>query len=206
MLNKAIRAARGTHLVFIDGDCIPSTHFLTDHWNERRERKVILGRRAEMSQRWSEELTPEKIRDGSFERLGWKELLESFRGEMFRFEDGIRISSPLLRTLMRRKRGGMLGSNFSAAREDLVAVNGFDELYDGPGCGEDTDIEYRLSLIGVTGLLIRNLAIQFHLHHPRTGTSQKSWDRFHLTVKNTDQPQCAHGIRKQDESVAVRHS
>ncbi|MDH4069472.1 MAG: glycosyltransferase, partial [Ignavibacteria bacterium] len=75
MLNKAIRAARGTHLVFIDGDCIPSTHFLTDHWNERRERKVILGRRAEMSQRWSEELTPEKIRDGSFERLGWKELL-----------------------------------------------------------------------------------------------------------------------------------
>lgn len=196
MLNKAIRAARGSHLVFIDGDCLPSTHFLRDHWSSRRPGGVLLGRRAEMSRRWSDSMTVEKIRNGSYERLGWREFRESLRGEMSRFEEGIRIPSSFLRTILLRRARGMLGSNFSAGKEDLVAINGFDEVYTGPGCGEDTDIEYRLSLIGVTGISMRNLAIQFHLHHPRAGTSQASWDRFHTIVKHSREPRCASGLQQ----------
>lgn len=37
MLNNAIRAARADWLVFTDGDCLPSKHFLLDHWNEREK-------------------------------------------------------------------------------------------------------------------------------------------------------------------------
>ena len=195
MLNKAIQASRGEHIVFIDGDCIPSRHFLLDHWNEREEGKVLLGRRVETSERWSTGLTLEKIRSGEFERMGWEELMDGLRGASLRVEDGIRIPSRLLRKILLRKVRGMLGSNFSVAKTDLVAINGFDELYDGPGCGEDSDVQYRLSLIGVTGKSLRNLAVQYHVYHPRMPVSDPSWDRFEM-VKKSAKAKCDVGLEK----------
>ena len=194
-VNKAIGTAHSDYLVFIDGDCIPSRDFLLDHWTERRENSVLFGRRIEMSKRWSESLTLEKIRSGEFDQVGWKELLESLRGELSHFENGIRIQSRLLRTMLLRTATAMLGSNFSVPKKDMEAVNGFDELYNGPGCGEDTDIQYRLSLIGITGRPLRNLAIQYHVYHPATRTSQDSWDRFHKIVKLSGEPRCRVGIQ-----------
>jgi hypothetical protein len=92
----------------------------------------------------------------------------------------------------------MLGSNFSAWKRDLVEVNGFDEEYDGPGCGEDSDVQYRLGLIGVRGKSLRNLAIQFHLWHPRTAVSDACWDRFER-VKSTTEPRCRRGLEHVQE-------
>ena len=196
MLNNAIRASRADHLVFIDGDCIPSRHFLLDHWNEREEGKVLLGRRVETSERWSRELTLERIRSGAFEHLGWPEVVDGLRGKSLRVEDGIRIPSPILRKVLLRKVRGMLGSNFSAAKRDLIAINGFDELYNGPGCGEDSDVQYRLSLIGITGKSLRNLAVQYHVYHPRMPVSDPSWDRFEL-VKQSAKARCEAGLNKE---------
>ncbi len=196
MLNNAIRASTTDYLVFIDGDCIPSRHFLFDHWREREENRVLLGRRVETSRRWSEELTVEKVRSGEFERYGWREWMDGLRGDSLRVEDGIRIPSAVLRRVLLRSAGGMLGSNFSVAKKHLVAINGFDEMYDGPGCGEDSDVQYRLSLLGVTGKSLRNLAVQYHVWHPRTPTSQASWERFEA-VKKTGRPRCAFGLVKE---------
>jgi len=196
IMNQAIREAKSDYLVFIDGDCIPSGNFLLDHWSEREAGRVLLGRRMETSKRWSNSLSLERIRSGEFERIGWREFGESLRGEFFRFEDGIRIPSKLLRQLLLRHVEGMLGCNFSASKKDLEAVNGFDEMYDGPGCGEDSDLQYRLSLIGVRGKSLRNLAIQFHVHHPATKTSQSSWDRFHTVVKPQQKARCEFGLVK----------
>ncbi len=193
ILNMAIRSARADYLVFIDGDCIPGKDFLLDHWNNRERGKVLMGRRAEMSERWSNLLTLGRIRDGSYDRIGWSEFLDGLKGDALRVEDGIRIPSRILRTILLRKLTGMLGSNFSVAREHLVAINGFDELYAGPGCGEDSDIQFRLSLIGVTGKSIRNLAIQYHVFHAPTKTSQASWDRFQ-EVKARREPRCGAGL------------
>jgi glycosyltransferase involved in cell wall biosynthesis len=193
MLNNAIRASHAGHIVFIDGDCLPSRHFLLDHWNEREHGKVLLGRRVETSERWSRALTLEKIRSGDFERLGWSEIMDGFRGASLRVEDGIRIPNGLVRKILLRTARGMLGSNFSVAKKDLIAINGFDELYTGPGCGEDSDVQYRLSLIGVTGKSLRNLAVQYHVYHPRMPVSDPSWDRFEM-VKKSGVAKCRVGL------------
>ncbi len=195
MLNNAIRASQGGHCVFIDGDCIPGRDFLLDHWQQREEGKVLLGRRAEMSKRWSESLTPESITSGQFEHYGWKEWMDGVRGDALRIEDGLRMPAAWLRRLLLRSVRGMLGSNFSVAKEHLVAINGFDELYNGPGCGEDSDVQYRLSLIGITGKSLRNLAIQYHVWHPLTKGSDACWDRFAM-VKRTTEPRCTVGMEK----------
>jgi glycosyltransferase involved in cell wall biosynthesis len=193
ILNNAVRRSRADYLVFIDGDCLPSCHFLLDHWNERERRRVLLGRRVETSERWSNALTLQKVKSGEFEKLGKEEILDGFAGRSLRVEDGIRIQSRLVRYLLLRGVRGMLGSNFSVAREDLVSINGFDELYDGPGCGEDSDVQYRLSLSGVSGKSLRNLAIQYHIWHPKTKVSDACWDRFEM-IKRTREPRCAVGL------------
>jgi glycosyltransferase involved in cell wall biosynthesis len=195
ILNNAIRAAHGEHLVFIDGDCLPGKDFLLDHWKEREQQRILLGRRVETSRRWSEALTLECIVSGEFERYGWRELWDGLRGDSLRVEDGIRIPSKILRRALLRNVRGMLGSNFSAAKKDLEAINGFDELYDGPGCGEDSDVQYRLSLIGVTGKSLRNLAILYHIWHEPRPVSDPSWDRFEA-VKKTAEPRCRVGLNK----------
>ena len=193
MLNNAIRASRGEHLVFIDGDCLPSRHFLADHWNEREGHCVLLGRRVETSERWSKGLTIRAVETGEFEKVGAREILDGLTGRSLRVEDGIRMPNRFIRRLLLRTVRGMLGSNFSVAREDLVAINGFDELYDGPGCGEDSDVQYRLSLAGVSGKSLRNLAIQYHVWHPRTRVSDACWDRFEM-IKMTREPRCMAGL------------
>jgi glycosyltransferase involved in cell wall biosynthesis len=202
ILNSAIRASQSDYLVFIDGDCIPSRQFLEDHWREREEHTVLLGRRVETSKRWSVALTVGAITSGDFERLDWGVCLDGLRGEALRIEDGIRIPSALLRKILLRNVRGMLGSNFSVAKPDLLAINGFDELYDGPGCGEDSDIQYRLSLTGVKAKSIRNLAIQFHVHHPLTHVSDACWERFER-VRRTGQPRCRIGLEHVDVPGAL---
>jgi glycosyltransferase involved in cell wall biosynthesis len=193
MLNNAIRVARAEHIVFIDGDCIPSQHFLLDHWRERAPQTVLLGRRVETSKRWTQTLTPHDVETGRFEHLGWREILDGVRGESLRVEDGVRIPSRFLRKVFLRNVSGMLGSNLSAAKADLEAVNGFDELYNGPGCGEDSDIQFRLSLLHLSFKSLRNLAVQYHLYHPATRVSDECWDRFQR-VKELRQPRCQHGL------------
>ena len=200
-LNNAICAAATDYLVFIDGDCLPSRHFLLDHWKERKAGRVLLGRRVETSERWSGELTMEKVRSGEFERFGWNELSDMLRGKSLRVEDGLRIRSAILRTILLRSATGMLGANFSAWKHDLEAVNGFDELYDGPGCGEDSDLQYRLSLIGIRGKSLRNLAVEYHIWHPRTAVSDACWDRFEA-VKKTANARCLFGLHKPDAPPA----
>jgi glycosyltransferase involved in cell wall biosynthesis len=195
MLNNAVRASRSDYLVFIDGDCIPARHFLLDHSNEREPRRVLFGRRVETSERWSSNLTVDTVLSGAFESYGYRELWDGAKGAALRLEDGVRIKSPLLRKILLRKVNTMLGSNFSAWKGDLEAINGFDELYSGPGCGEDSDVQYRLSLIGVTGKSLRNLAIQYHLYHPLRPSSAGSLERFE-GIKRLQQPRCEAGLQR----------
>ncbi len=193
MLNKAIRASKSGYLVFIDGDCLPARDFLADHWSERESGRILLGRRVEMSERWANSLTMGKIGNGRFERIRLPELLDGVKGKALRLEDGVRIRNKFLRRISLRKSGRILGSNFSLHKEDIVAINGFDEGYDGPGHGEDSDVQYRLSLIGVTGKSLRNLAIQYHVYHSRTTPSENSLRRFEEVRKSGD-PRCKSGL------------
>ncbi|MFZ1081993.1 MAG: glycosyltransferase, partial [Candidatus Kryptoniota bacterium] len=193
MLNNSIRAAKSDYLVFIDGDCLPEKDFLLDHWREKETKKILLGRRVEMSERWANSLTLAKVSSGQFEKIGIAELVDGFRGSALRLEEGIRIRSQVIRNISFRHSKSILGSNFSVHKVDMFAINGFDEEYDGPGHGEDSDVQYRLSLIGVAGKSLRNLAIQFHVYHPRTKPSEQSAKRFEEIRKIID-PKCKCGL------------
>ncbi len=192
MLNAAVRMARSDYLVFIDADCLPHARFLEDHMRARAPRTVLCGRRVEMSRRWSENLSIERVESGAFERLSAGVWLDGLRGHAVRVEDGLRLPAPLGR-LLHGGKGAMLGSNFSIHKNDLASINGFDEMYDGPGCGEDSDIEFRLRLAGVRVQSLRHSAIQYHIWHPRTVPAERCLHRF-TTVQRERRMRCVHGL------------
>jgi len=195
MLNKAIRASDSDYLVFTDGDCIPHRRFLEDHFSEREDRKVLCGRRVEMSERWSGQLTVEHILSGAHEQIGLAELWDVIIGKAVNIEEGLRFNSKILSSAFHRKVRGILGSNFSIHKKDIEDINGFDELYNGPGCGEDSDIQFRLGLIGIECKPLRHKGIQFHIHHPRAAASQACIQRFE-EMKRKGEFRCKYGLSK----------
>ena len=193
MLNNAIRAARSDYLIFTDGDCLPHRHFVADHLQAREQGRYLCGRRVETGAGWTAALTLDDVTSGRFERIGARMWWDGLTGRAKRVEDGLRFESPLLRNILHASGRGMLGSNFSVWREALLAINGFDEEYDGPGCGEDSDVELRLGLLGLEPKSLRHRAIQIHLHHPRTEVPQRCLDRFDA-LRRAPRMHCVHGL------------
>ena len=68
----------------------------------------------------------------------------------------------------------LIGCKFLLHKNDMLDVNGFDERYELPSIGEDTDTEYRLVLNGVKTRSLNNIAVQYHLYHEEQLRSQKN--------------------------------
>lgn len=166
ILNKAVKEAVAGYLLFIDGDCVPDPHFVEDHWRNRAPNTSLAGRRANLSERLTAQLSPESIRNGflsslAFYRQVW---LDSFRKRSKHAEKSLRLPTFVYR-LLPKKSKGILGCNFSLHKQDLLEVNGFDMRYEAPGHGEDTDIDLRLKWAGKKVKLLKFQAIQYHLYH-----------------------------------------
>ena len=169
ILNKAILASSSDYLIFIDGDCIPHTHFIKEHLENKNRGVVLAGRRVNLSHSITEKLTCDQIKRGYLE--GWGLFLSTCLGLLSKGRDaekGIYIRNPFLRKMINKKSNrGILGSNFSIHKDDILAINGFDERYKAPGIGEDSDLAFRLEMYGVRIQTIKNIAIQYHLYHKR---------------------------------------
>ncbi len=194
MLNYGLQESTTDYIIFLDGDCLPGKDFVLDHFIHREKGKALLGRRVEHSERWAENLSLTKIVNGEFEKYTMMDLIDGVTGKSITLESGFRITNNTIRALTGKAKS-ILGCNFSTYKEHLIAINGFDEEYRGPGCGEDSDIFYRLNLIGVTGKSLRNLAIQYHLWHPLTEPKEENYKRF-LEVQRNNNPICKNGIKK----------
>lgn len=154
-LNAALRVARGEYVVLLDGDCIPHRHFMHEYARRLRPRVALYGRRAMLT----EQFTLRLLRDKDLSRLHWLQVLLAGGRKA---ENALYL--PWLPSF-KRSSVGIWGCNWGIARRHLLEVNGFDEDYVKAGIGEDVDIEWRLSAIGVTLRAIKHQAIVYHLHH-----------------------------------------
>jgi hypothetical protein len=58
------------------------------------------------------------------------------------------------------------GCNLSFWKQDVERINGFEETFEMPCGGEDTDLERRFKAIGLTSRSVKHASICYHLHHP----------------------------------------
>src|SRR5690606_13931499 len=182
VLNKAIAAAAADYLIFIDGDCVPHSEFVIEHLNYKDERICLTGRRVNLSERVTNQLTVEKVKDKFLQNYALL-IEDGIFGKSFDVEKGFYFRNRILRRFFNMKKRGILGCNFSIHKKDLLNINGFDERYEAPSIGEDSDIQFRLELTGVQIKSLNNIAVQYHLYHKLQERPQKNLDLFQEVKK-----------------------
>ena len=155
--NAAVRRSRGDYFVFLDGDCIPARRFVADHRRLAEAGCFFQGSRVLVSRR----RTPGF--DARRTRRPLALLADLAAGHLGNPQHLLRLPAwPAGRS---RRLAGIRSCNFGVARDDLYAVNGFDEAYVGWG-REDSDLAVRLMRYGLRCKRHPFMAVCFHLWHP----------------------------------------
>jgi glycosyltransferase involved in cell wall biosynthesis len=185
ILNKTLAAATGDYLVFTDADCVPHPRYIADHIALAERNFWVQGRRCFVR----EEFVPEFE---SGQTPVWRWMLT---GKISGAAKGVRWPLPLVRRDMKQR--GIIGCNMAFWRDDLVAVNGFDEAYTGWGTGEDSDIGTRLYHLGRPRKFVYGRAITFHLNHPQAprGHHPASLARLAETIAS-GKIRCENGLNR----------
>jgi glycosyltransferase involved in cell wall biosynthesis len=180
ILNRSIQAATAPYLIFVDGDCIPHPEFVAEHLRHAEKGVCLAGRRVDLSPGITAGLTPERVSAGVLQSPGMllRMFGDYFRMRLFHVMNGVYVRNLLLRRFFNRKDRGLLGANFSLFKEDILAVNGFDERYNAPTFGEDSDIELRLRLHGIRFRSLLSIAVQYHCHHPLLPRPESSYRQY----------------------------
>lgn len=153
ILNKAILKANAEYLILIDGDTVLHPNFIEEHLKASKPNQTIIGRRLMLS----ESLTNLALAKNDISVFTWVNFV--FYGCQ-KLECALYL--PFLNS---ERKEGIWGCNWSVNKNQLLAINGFDEDYTKAGVGEDTDIEWRLRESGSSFKSVKFKAVQYHLHH-----------------------------------------
>jgi len=182
ILNETVAVASGDYLIFTDGDCVPHSQFVADHAALAERGFWVQGRRCFVLEEFVSGFEPGETRS-------WNWMLS---GKITGFFKSIRWPIPTIRRDTEQR--GIIGCNMAFWRDDLVAVNGFDEAYSGWG-GEDSDIGTRLYHLGRRRKFVYGRAITFHLNHPQQarGLQAANFARLAETIASK-KVRCEHGL------------
>ena len=161
--NLAIAALETDYLIFIDGDCVVRSNFVTRHAHLAERGWFVRGNRVLLGPDLTEQALVADPGIHRWNRIRW--LGQRLRGRMDRFTPLFSFPLGGLRKLSPGTLTGVAGYNLAVWRDDAIAINGFDESYEGWG-SEDVDFAMRLSLHGVRRKDGRLAVPVLHLWHP----------------------------------------
>lgn len=182
--NRGIAAAQGDYVVLMDGDMVPHPRFLSDHLAAARPGVFVQGMRV---------LTTAEGRD---------RLLAAARPQWGFFDAGIKRRRHTLRLPLVARLWGRLSQGQSVDaiktcnqgwwRRDLLALNGFDERYEGWG-REDKDLAVRAVHAGLQRKSLRFAGLAAHLYHRERHDGETSPNDHLLaaTLRNPTAPNTA---------------
>lgn len=146
--NKAIAASECDYIIQIDGDIVMHPDFIADHKRFARRGAFVAGSRKLLTK----EATDALKRNPDLKRL--------FKAAPLRC-----YALTLLFRNLRASDGTYARScNMAAWRDDLMAVNGYNEEISGWG-REDSELSWRLMNFGLKKRFLKFGAIEFHLYH-----------------------------------------
>jgi len=161
--NRAIAATQADYLVLTDGDCLPLRHHVARHRALAEPGWFVSGSRVHLDRALTNVVEAGATR---LDTWGWSDWLRH------RVGGAVNRVSPLLslprsaawRHWQPDRWQGVNTANLAVWRTDLVAVNGFDESFEGWGF-EDTDLAIRLTRAGVRQKTGRYAVPVLHLWH-----------------------------------------
>ena len=196
ILNKGILEATSDYLIFTDGDCIARQDFVETHLKLKDIQYCLSGGYFKLPESISESITRDDIISQNCFDLKW--LLERGLNKNFKTNKltSFGFKSWFLNNLTTTK-ATFDGMNVSGYKDDILAVNGFDErMHYG---GEDRELGERLINSGIKFKQIRYSAICVHLHHSRPYANDEKASLNKKIRTNTKKKRLAwtnYGIKK----------
>lgn len=160
--NRAIAASSGDYLVLLDGDCIPAPSFIADHLRFKQAGCFFQGKRVLVGRKLSATFSIHTIQNGL-----WRHVLRGALGNWHHI-----VHLPCWPVSATSRLTGIRSCNMGLFRQDIYAVNGFNEDFQGWG-REDSELAVRLFKYGLQRREHPFGAICFHLWHA-------AQDRSHL--------------------------
>lgn len=187
MRNKCIAASTGEYIIEIDGDLILHRDFVKDHLAFAKRGYYTKGGRVNIGRKMTQKI----CKSGELPRLNIFSIgIEGKRENMLHLP----IIARFLATRYRKNKEKALGCNMGFFRDDLLAINGYDEYYEGWG-GEDGDLGRRLQAYGLKKLHLKFSGIVFHLWHEDKYMHNKN-KNFNYSQREKISIYCENGVNK----------
>jgi len=198
ILNKALVAAKADYLIFTDQDCVPRADFIATHEKFAKRGFFLSGGYNKLPEKISTLLTQDDIISQRAFRLAWLRR----QGMPWRYKNAKLMQKPRMDAFLNfitPTRATWNGMNSSAFREEILAVNGFDERM--RYGGEDRELGERMLNNGMESRQIRYSAVCLHLWHERPYANKADWQKNRAIrdiTKATRSTWTIYGIEKGD--------
>ncbi|MEZ4853424.1 glycosyltransferase family 2 protein [Flavobacterium sp.] len=174
ILNKAILRTNANYLLFTDGDCIPRNDFVAQHLKHQEKGYLLSGGYFKLPMKTSVAITDKNIK-----------TQEAF-SKRWLVNNGVKKTFKLSKLTQNKWLAAFMnwvtptkktfnGHNTSCFKEDIIAVNGFNEEMQYGGL--DREVGERLFNYGILGKQIRYSAICLHLDHKRSYATAETWQK-----------------------------
>ena len=199
ILNKAIPMAAHDYVLFTDGDCIPRNDFVAVHALYAEKGRFLSGGYCKLGMALSEAISAADISSGRCFDLAWLKQHEPMKLSN-RLKLGAGPARARLLDAITTAKPTFNNCNSSAWKQDLLAINGYDERmkYGGP----DRELGERLENSGIRGKQIRHRAVCVHLDHARGYKTRESIQAnlaIRAETRRTKAVWTPHGIKKSAE-------
>lgn len=162
--NKCVAAATGDYIIQIDGDIFLNRNFIADHLREAEKGHFLKGGRVQLGEELSTQICSNRK---PVPISPFTAGIEAKRPNAVR----IPLLADWLAPRYRKNRDNVLGCNMSFFRSDFIAINGYDEDFEGWG-GEDLDLALRFHNLGVRKKYLKFCALAYHLWHREASKSE----------------------------------
>ena len=180
--NRAAATTEQPYLIFLDGDCLVRPDYVARHARFAEPGHFVHGSRVRLDPGLSRCATGrEAVAVECWGAARW--LGEWLRGRVDRFTPLLHLPLGPLRRLSPRRWHGVKGCNLALWRSDFLAVNGFDEGFQGWGF-EDSDLVIRLIRNGVRRKEGRYAVPVLHLWHEPRSPDPASRDRLERHLRS----------------------
>jgi glycosyltransferase involved in cell wall biosynthesis len=181
--NKAVLESEGDYLLFLDGDCVVLPHFIARHRQLAQQGYFVPGNRILLNQAFTETVlnTGIALQTQSFSTfLQWR-----LQGKINRILPLFYLPFDKVRLLRPDYWEQAMTCNLAIWKQDFVAVNGFDQLFEGWGY-EDSDLVIRLLHHGIKRKEGRFAVPVLHLWHKQNDRSEQQQNYQRLMTRLQD--------------------
>lgn len=174
ILNKAILKTNTNYLIFTDGDCIPRKDFVSKHLKHQEKGYFLSGGYYKLPMQISHLITIDDILKQKAFSINW--LTKNGVNKSFKLSKLTQNSffAAFMNWVTPTKKT-FNGHNTSCFKDDILAVNGFNEEMQYGGL--DREVGERLFNFGVLAKQIRYSAICLHLDHKRGYATPETWQK-----------------------------